>query len=998
MITNKMAVKNINQSKYLSSFFSVLIILFGFAALVGLHFHIVVLTRFFPTSDPIIYNAGLCFFLSGISLLAVIWQYKRVAIPITTIIFLLAFLGLCEYVLDVDLGIDQLFMLAGNVLGATHPGAMPLNTTIGFLITSIILFTLESSATRTRTQLVVLILLNTVIFILGLVSLLGYVANVPTADGWGELAPTVPNTAVGLTAISITIASVIYYEGQMANIDVSKFTPLILGSTISVGVFLLWQTLLATEQSNIRRMVALSSDNIVNQVIMQIDTTVVSLVQTARYFEAQKQPREKIASIVQLNQQAKYEAMGWIDHHFDLKWIAPLQQQKQFVNYFSSRDKYLESVLNNARLTQNVILFYPGASLKDKNNFFIFVPTYIEKTNMGFIFAIVDAQKLFDGILNEKMAKDFSILIYKGNHVLYELKRSNQQSVPKYTVVTNKIIYGDDWQIKVWPNLSLIKRFSSPFPMIIFTLGLLSAALLSLTVYFLQLTKSRAKELETSQTNLSFAQKTAHLGSWVWTLSSDRVWCSDETLSILEWTSEKQVLIAKDFFSFVHPDEHQNLQELMKEIRGGKQLVSGMFTLLCSDNRKRQIYLEAKISKKHGKSPAEITGILQDITSQRYLEQQLLQAQKMEMVGQLTGGLAHEFNNLLMVVQGNLELLAARFTESTLESRRLRAAISATERGVELTSRLLAFSRRQPLQPKGVDVREIITNFLKLLKPTLSEAIEISVSNPLEVWPVWVDPGQLENALLNLTVNARDAMSDRGKLSFEIKNVSLDEESAEKFQIAPGDYVKIAMSDTGIGIEPEILDHVFEPFFTTKETGRASGLGLSMVYGFVKQSRGHITINSVPNQGTTVTLYLPKAVILNEASGFAMGPPEGNETILVVEDEILLRKLTVEYLQNLGYRVYEASNGSEALKILKKTPQITLLFTDVIMPGDLTGSDLALQAREINPNMKVLFTSGYPKTALFEKKEFAVSVQLLSKPYKMRDLGAKIRDVLDKNS
>ncbi|MCH9051087.1 MAG: PAS domain S-box protein [Proteobacteria bacterium] len=396
--------------------------------------------------------------------------------------------------------------------------------------------------------------------------------------------------------------------------------------------------------------------------------------------------------------------------------------------------------------------------------------------------------------------------------------------------------------------------------------------------------------------------------------------------------------------------------------------------------------------------------VFHDITERKAMEAQLLQAQKMEAVGKLTGGIAHDFNNLLTVILGNLQLLERRVEGDERLSKRIRAASGAALRGAELTKRLLAFSRRQVLEPEVADLNKLVAGMDDLLRRTLGETIEINVALEADLWPVRVDLNQLENALLNLAINARDAMLEGGRLTIETANASLDDEYTARYPyVTAGRYVMLAVSDTGSGMPPAVIERVFEPFFTTKEVGNGTGLGLSMVYGFVKQSGGHVNIYSEEGHGTTVKLYLPEAgpgdaAALEEAAheGANEAPaPTGGETILVVEDEAGVREIAVSLLKRCGYRVLEAEDGAAALKILDEHPDIDLLLTDVVMPGGMGGPDLARNARERRPDLKVLYTSGYPESAIVHRGALDEGVEMIGKPYQKDELAQKVRRVLD---
>lgn len=386
-----------------------------------------------------------------------------------------------------------------------------------------------------------------------------------------------------------------------------------------------------------------------------------------------------------------------------------------------------------------------------------------------------------------------------------------------------------------------------------------------------------------------------------------------------------------------------------------------------------------------------------EISERKQAEAQLVQAQKMEVVGNLTGGMAHDFNNLLGVIVGNLDLLLERVYRDPEGDALARDALDAALRGADLTRRLLAFARRQPLQPQRIDVNEHVDGISKLLARTLGEEIEIVLALGKGVWPVEADPSQLEASLTNLATNARDAMPKGGRLLITTNNRTLDADyAALHSDVRPGDYAMIEVSDTGFGMPPETLSRVFEPFFTTKGQGKGTGLGLSMVFGFMKQSGGHINVYSEVGVGTTFRLYLPRVADGAKEAAAAPAPsfdPGKNERVLVVEDNEALRRVVVRQLNELGYRTFDVENAQAALKVLETDP-VDLLFTDVVMAGGMSGYELAATARVRWPALKAVLTSGFPGEN-FSGNGDAVKIRLLSKPYRKEDLGRTIRNTLD---
>ena len=376
--------------------------------------------------------------------------------------------------------------------------------------------------------------------------------------------------------------------------------------------------------------------------------------------------------------------------------------------------------------------------------------------------------------------------------------------------------------------------------------------------------------------------------------------------------------------------------------------------------------------------------------------EQLHHSQKMEAIGQLTGGVAHDFNNVLQVIAGNLQLLAMTLPPAAEAQRRIETAKFATERGAKLSSQLLAFARRQPLQPSPTNLSRVLRDMDDMLRRALGESIELETVIAGGLWNTLVDPNQLENVILNLAINARDAMKGHGRLTLELGNAMLDDHYvAQEVEVAAGQYIMLAISDTGCGMPPSVLARAFEPFFTTKREGEGTGLGLSMAFGFVKQSSGHIKIYSEVGSGTTIKIYLPRShQAEQEAFNMMVGEVVGgNETILVVEDDLAVQATAVDMLAQLGYRVLRANNGEAAMHVLQGGAKIDMLFTDVVMPGVVRSPDLARLAVNLSPGIAVLYTSGYTRNAIVHGGRLDPGVELISKPYRGEDLARKIRHV-----
>ncbi|MDI2590561.1 ATP-binding protein [Pseudomonas sp. 681] len=388
--------------------------------------------------------------------------------------------------------------------------------------------------------------------------------------------------------------------------------------------------------------------------------------------------------------------------------------------------------------------------------------------------------------------------------------------------------------------------------------------------------------------------------------------------------------------------------------------------------------------------------VAEEVDARLAAEEQLRQSQKLEAIGGLTGGVAHDFNNLLQVIAGNLHLLARHEPDNANVQRRVRASIAAVERGAKLSSQLLAFARRQPLSPAVCDPRQVFEGLAELLQRALGETIQLDVQLPAESWHIHVDRNQFENAILNLLINARDAMNGEGVIELEAQNIVLDRRFCAGKGIVAGDYVRVMVADSGVGMPPQVLAQAFEPFFTTKADGQGTGLGLSMVFGFVKQSGGHIEMSSVVGEGTRVQVYFPRSLRPLTGENLAHGSAHqgGHESILVVEDNEAVRSSAVELLREEGYQVHTAINGDMAMQMLLEGLAVDLIFTDVVMPGLIKSSDLAAWAKVQEPPVAVLFTSGHTRDIISRNHQLSPHTHLLSKPYGPEGLAQMVRMVL----
>jgi PAS domain S-box-containing protein len=468
---------------------------------------------------------------------------------------------------------------------------------------------------------------------------------------------------------------------------------------------------------------------------------------------------------------------------------------------------------------------------------------------------------------------------------------------------------------------------------------------------------------------------------------------------ILGWSESE--LVGRPLFSLIHPDDLDHTVSGAAGIASGEAFARFENRYRHKDGSYRDIVWNA------GPGDGQIIAVGRDATEEKAAadalvatEAQLRQAQKMEAVGQLTGGLAHDFNNLLTGVMGNLELLQMRLTRGKLDDaeRFIVAAQGAGRRAAALTQRLLAFSRRQTLDPRPTDVNRLILGMEDLLRRTVGPLTDVETVGAAGLWPAMIDGTQLESAILNLCINARDAMPSGGRITIETANKWLDQRAARERDLPPGQYISICVSDTGTGMTAETIDRAFEPFFTTKPIGQGTGLGLSMIYGFARQSHGQVRIYSEINQGTTICIYLPRysgdALLLEEEAAIASAAAAAGETILVVDDEATIRHLIDEVLDEEGYTVIGAADGAAGLKVLQSGAKIELLITDVGLPNGMNGRQVADAARALRPGLKVLFITGYAENAAVGNGHLEPGMELLTKPFTIQALTSKVSDMM----
>ncbi|MFB9151405.1 PAS domain S-box protein [Roseovarius ramblicola] len=484
---------------------------------------------------------------------------------------------------------------------------------------------------------------------------------------------------------------------------------------------------------------------------------------------------------------------------------------------------------------------------------------------------------------------------------------------------------------------------------------------------------------------------------WDWDVRTGSLWWSDKLRTVFGYDPGTTPALASDITACVHPDDAEKVRSgLGRLVEGRKDVWQEEYRFLRADGRVAYIRDRAIVLRDDDGAAMRVIGSMVDVTQEREREAILRHSQKLDAIGQLTGGVAHDFNNLLTVMLNNGDFLVEKLTEREDLRAMAEQIVGAAERGAELTARLLAVARQQPLSPQVTDLNEVVRSIEPLLRRTLGEDMEMEVMLTDDLWLVEIDPGQLEGALLNLTLNARDAMPSGGKLTVETANAWIDAGTASLIDMEEGPFAVVAVTDTGVGMSSQVRDRVLEPFFTTKAEG--SGLGLPMVFGFTRQSHGHLKVYSEQGEGTTIKLFFPRSAAreadMSGAPGITEVPAGQGEHILVVEDDPHVRQNVVTMVASLGYRVTAATNAGEALDVLEGSDDIALLFTDIVMPGGMNGHELALAARERRPDLRVLYTSGYTKNAIVHQGRLDPGVDLLSKPYRSQDLAQKLHSVL----
>ncbi len=696
-----------------------------------------------------------------------------------------------------------------------------------------------------------------------------------------------------------------------------------------------------------------------------------------------------------------FQAINWIDPSGVIRWVTPLAGNEAAQGLNIRKLKVPSVVMAEAEKTGKPQVTPPIKLAQGGDGFVAYIPLRRNDLPDGFLNIVFRTAPLIAAALPGGVGDRYRLEISDAGKRVYQSRSAAARSTDQHTQPARRQIgVGNrNWLLSMWPTAAALSAASSVYDELVLGAGVIMALVAGFLIHLILVRQMSLKDSE--QRFRDFAESTS---DWFW--ETDEAGCivgeydSDRAqtagLTYLEVKGKTRQEIAGDLMSESdwqpYRDalvEHQDIKNFEYRYRG-------------RDGTIRHALIDGKPRFDADGNYRGHRGTASNITEQKALEQQLQRAQRMEAVGQLTGGVAHDFNNLMAIMIGNAELLEERVGHDLEALQHVGSIIRAVDRGSALTSRLLAFSRQQALSPEDADIGDLIDGVHDLLERTLGETVDLRILPAPDLWPATIDPHQFENSLINLAINARDAMPAGGTLSIETANVTLDETfAAQHDEVIPGDYVRIAVSDTGEGMTPEVQSKVFEPFFTTKEVGKGSGLGLSMVYGFAKQSGGHVTIYSEAGHGTTICLFLPRAIgaIVDKAVPVTVGTshrPHGSERILVVEDDDGVREIPANILRAMGYDVVEAQDGADAIKVLDNAAEpIDLLFTDVVLPGGMNGMDIAAQAEILQPGIKVLYTSGYTENVVVNLGRLDSGVAIVNKPYRRADLLTKVRIVLD---
>ena len=779
------------------------------------------------------------------------------------------------------------------------------------------------------------------------------------------------------------------------------FLPAIVFIAIATGTFILYTALKKEEVQEIAALVEHEADTINTLLLVQTNAKLHPLERmAARWMASEGTPNELWRSDVDqhLKRIPSLRAVQWVDATYHVRWVEPLAGNENAMGLYILFDETRKNALRGAADRDVPTLTPPIDLVQGYKAFIAYVPLWIRGEFNGFIVGIFAIDEFFLDIPNLKHGKDYLFTLSYEDRIFFQ---SGDKPLPPedrgWDAETTVQVYDKKWTLRVKPTAQLVANTTHSMPLIVLISGLLIAAFSTAIVIFLARESAANKTL--AGLNNRLHSITDNLPVLIGYLNPERQY------KFINRTGQNWYARSTDHILNKTPAELIGEPFLFDTPVFVDKLEKGPFktetTRKYPDGVTRTVETTVIPDRDADGTLRGYYRLGTDITARKRAEDELRHLQSIEAVGQLTGGIAHDFNNLLMVIGGNLELLDERLGDQPALHAFAEKCRIAVERGATLTRSLLAFASQQPLQPAIVDIRVLLSDLEDLIRRTIPENIDLRIDAAEDLWTCEIDVGQLQNALLNLIVNARDAMADGGHLTISLANATLGDQSPNSEDAAIGAYVEIAVSDTGHGMTEEVAAKAFEPFFTTKAVGKGSGLGLSMVYGFVNQSKGHIDIQSTVGLGTVVRLYLPRGGLNNNdsqpLSNVAHRPVVGSivgMTVLVVEDEADILALTVLMLQSAGLNVLSADRAESAFQIAQTNPNINLLLTDVVLPGGMNGRVLAEELQRRRPRLKVLYMSGYTDDIFDNQLKGALEVNLLQKPFDKSQLISRISSLL----
>ncbi len=826
--------------------------------------------------------------------------------------------------------------------------------------------------------------------------------------------------------------------GLFKIISVQRLLPLIVGAGVLVFTLIICLALSSWEQTQAEQKILLTSSSLTANIRSRTNARVEALARLKKHWAVREnlgESEQREDAAFMSNYILGCEAIGYVDTSCKTRWLA--QTAERPLSYFDLG--WAEGLLIELGIPANheqSLITHTIEAPGGEKVFLVTIPNFPGKGRDGTIVGVFSVEETVDAILNQTVAVGYSLSIFDGHEQIYSRDFAGAHKGRDWKVASVIPLQNVRWQMETWPSQAILDEGRSYLPEVILAGGTLMALLLAVAILLAQTARARTAAVlagnlemkreiaEHKRTEDALRKSEDRFRAFV-EQSSEGIWCyeAEQPIPITLSASEQVEL----FHRYGYLAECNDAMAHMYGASSAEELIGARVNDLLPLDEENRGYLMAFINSgyrmvdaethevdKHGHQRYFLNNLIgvvengfllrawgsqREITERKLLEQRLHQSQRMEAVGRLAGGIAHDFNNLLTAIIGYSDLLLMDLNGNQNARSSAEEVKKAGQRAAGLTRQLLAFSRKQVLQPKVIELNAVVEDMDKMLRRLIGEDIELITVLEESRGRVKADPGQIEQVIMNLAVNSRDAMPRGGKLTIETANIVLDHLYARQhMEVEPGPYVMLAVSDTGHGMDKETQAHIFEPFFTTKESGQGTGLGLATVYGIIRQSGGNIWVYSEPGQGTTFKIYLPRVedeADAYEAQACSKELDHASETILLVEDEDSVRRLASSILQMNGYKVFEAERGSEAIEICERERgTINMMVTDVVMPR-MSGPQLADHLAEVRPDMKVLYMSGYTDSAIINHGVLESGTAFLQKPFTPASLLNKVREILN---